>query len=158
MRLKWKLDFTIWQGDSSLIDIYWCKRTPDSTIWRKSNQVQWNICSRLKNSPPPPLFPRSRFCIFAGDLSFFALFLPVPPLLSRAWNRLLHAVPGKRSGKREEVIVGLFMKNGGRISVTAVGKRRNKLRNWPRNPRDVYFSAQKAVKVEQAKWTTVDSR
>ena len=62
------------------------------------------------------------------------IFLPVPydyatfPL-SRAWNRLLEAVSGKRSGNREEVIVGLFMKNGGRISVTAVGKRRNKLRN-----------------------------
>ena len=78
--------------------------------------------------PQRPLFPRSRFYIFAGvlrffagALNFFALFLPVPPLLSD-WNRLLQAVPGKRSGKGEEVIIGLFMKNGGRISVTAVGK------------------------------------
>jgi len=49
----------------------------------------------------------------------------------------LQAVPGKRSGKREEVIVGhvpltlsrvfhLFLKNGVRISVPVVGKRRNK--------------------------------
>ena len=69
---------------------------------------------------------------------------------------------GKRSGKREEVIVGdvpltlsrifqLFLKNGGRISVTVVGKRRNKLSNWLSNPRDVYLSVQKAVKVKQAK-------
>ena len=95
IKSKWKLDFTIRQGDSSLIGI---------------------------SLPLAPLFPRSRFHIFAGALRFFVLFLPVPPLLSRAWNRLLQAVPGKRSGKREEVIVGLFMKNGGRISVTAVGK------------------------------------
>ena len=65
---------------------------------------------------------KSCFYIFAGALRFFALFLPVTPLLSRAWNRLLRAVPGKRSGKREDVIVGLFMKNGGSNSVTAVGK------------------------------------
>ena len=69
---------------------------------------------------------------------------------------------GKRSGQREEVIVGhvpltlsrmfqLFLKNGGRISVTVVGKRRNKLSNWLSNPRDVYLSVQKAVKVKQAK-------
>ena len=46
----------------------------------------------------------------------------------------LQALPGKRSGKREEVIIGhvpltltpLFLKNGGKISVTVVGKRRNK--------------------------------
>ena len=94
-----------------------------------------------------PLFPRSRFYIFAVALHLRA------SLLSRAWNRLLQAVPSKRSRKREEVIVGLFMKNGGRIFVTAVGKRsRNKLRIWPRNPRDEHFSAQKAVKVKRAKW------
>ena len=84
------------------------------------------------------------------------IFLPVPyayatSLQSRAWKRLLQAVPGKRSRKREEVIVGLFMKNGGRISITAVEKRRNKLRNWPRKPHNVFFSAKKAVEVEQAK-------
>ena len=108
MKLKWNLDFTIWQGDSSLIG--------------------------------------SRFYIFAVALRLRA------SVQSRAWNRLLQAVPGKRSGKRVEVTVGLFMKNGGRISVTAVGKQsRNKLRIWPRNPRDVHFSVQKAVKVEQAK-------
>ena len=49
----------------------------------------------------------------------------------------LQAVPGKRPGKQEEVIVGhlpltlsrifhLFLKNGGRISITVVGKRRDK--------------------------------
>ena len=49
----------------------------------------------------------------------------------------LQAVPGKRSGMWEEVIVGhvpltlsriyhLFLKSGGKISVTVVGKRWNK--------------------------------
>ena len=51
--------------------------------------------------------------------------------------KILQAVAGKRSGKWEEVIVDhvpltlsrvfyLFLKNGGRISVTVAGKRRNK--------------------------------
>ena len=93
-----------------------------------------------------PLFnSRSRVYIFAGALRL----RDIPTIESL--ERLLQAVPGKRSGKREEVIVGLFMKNGRRISVTAVGKRRNKSWNWPRKPRNVFFSAKKAVKVEQAK-------
>ena len=75
---------------------------------------------------------------------------------------------GKRSGKREEVIVGdvpltlsrifqLFLKNGGRISVTVVGKRRNKLSNWLSNPRDVYQYKKPSKLNKLSELATVDS-
>ena len=93
-----------------------------------------------------PLFnSRSRVYIFAGALRLRDI--PTIESLEKATASCVR----QTVRKAKEVIEGLFMKNGWRISVTAVGKRRNKLRNWPRKPRNVFFSAKKAVKVEQAK-------
>ena len=93
-----------------------------------------------------PLFnSRSRVYIFAGALRLRDI--PTIESLEKATASCARQTVRKAGGSDRRSIHEEWREDFRH----SCWKTRNKLRNWPRNPRDVYFSAQKAVKVEQAK-------